>query len=146
VDCDARLEEQKRLFEQQLAGERQAWASEQGDKLAERLVAGLREAEARLAETTSRILKPFLAAAIHRQTITELQGCLERLVSRDAGVRLNVSGPEDLLHALRERLAGTCAAVTYQLSDSCDVRVTANQTIVETALGAWMAKIDEAVP
>ena len=56
-----------------------------------------------------------------------------------------MTGPEDLLQALREQLSGKACAATYLPSGEPDVRITAGQTILETRLGAWAAKIQEAL-
>ena len=56
-----------------------------------------------------------------------------------------MTGPEDLLQALRGELSGKAWAATYLPSGEPDVRITAGQTILETRLGAWAAKIEEAL-
>jgi hypothetical protein len=56
-----------------------------------------------------------------------------------------VTGPEDLLQALRDQLAGKACAATYLPNSRADVRITVGQTILETRLGAWAAKIQEAL-
>jgi hypothetical protein len=35
--------------------------------------------------------------------------------------------------------------VTYVASEACDVRISADQTLLETRLAAWKARIEEAV-
>ena len=55
----------------------------------------------------------------------------------------------NLLEALRVRiadqLAGKAGSVGYRTSDRPDVRIVAGQTVLETRLGAWAAKIEEAL-
>jgi hypothetical protein len=142
---DARLEEQRALFARQLACERQAWAVQEADKLAARLAAGLGELEARLAEATARVLEPFLRAELRQQVIADLRAELEVLLTKEPGLSVSVAGPEDLLHALRDQLSGRACAVTYQPNGEPDVRITAGQTILETRLETWAAKIEETV-
>ena len=131
-------------FAAQLAAERQEWATGTGEELANRLLAAVQEFEGRVAETTARILKPFLAAELHRQAIAELQASLDMLMATDSGVSLSISGPADVLEALRGQLSGKTATVTYTPSDDCDVRIVAGQAVLETRLKGWMAKLDEA--
>jgi len=142
---EARLEGERASFAQQRASERQAWVAEEAEKLAQRLSAGLGELEARIAETTARVLEAFLRAELRRQVIAALRADLEALLSQESGISVSVTGPEDLLQALRDQLSGKACAATYLPNGEPDVRITAGQTILETRLGAWAAKIGEAV-
>jgi hypothetical protein len=143
-EFEAKLEEQKAEFATQLAAERQEWAAATGGELANRLLAAVQEFESRVADTTARILKPFLAAGLHRQAIEELRSSLDMLMANDSGVSLSISGPADVLEALRGQLAGKAATVSYTPSDDCDVRIVAGPAVLETRLKGWMAKLDEA--
>lgn len=143
-EFEAKLEEQQAEFAAQLAAERQEWAAATGEELANRLLAAVQEFESRVAETTARILKPFLAAGLHRQAIEELQSSLDMLMANDSGVSLSISGPADVLETLRAQLAGKPATVSYIPSDDCDVRIVAGPAVLETRLKGWMAKLDEA--
>ena len=143
-EFEAKLEEQKAEFAAQLAAERQEWAAATGEELANRLLAAVQEFEARVAATTARILKPFLADALHSQAVAELQASLNMLLATDTGVSLSISGPADVLEALRQQLEGRTATVTYTPSDDCDVRIVAGPAVLETRLKSWMEKLDEA--
>lgn len=144
AEFEARLEEQRTEFDARLAAERQEWATSIGEELANRLLGAVKEFEGRVAETTARILKPFVAAEFHRQAIAELRASLDALLATDSGVSLDISGPEDVLEVLRQHLSGKMATVTYTPSDDCDVRIVAGQATLETRLKDWMAKLDEA--
>jgi hypothetical protein len=98
-----------------------------------------------LAETTARILKPFLATEMHRRAIADLAESLTALRTQENTSHISVSGAADLLEALRVRLEGKLENITYRQSDACDVRVTVGQTVLETRVGAWMARIEEAM-
>ena len=144
AEFEAKLEEQRTEFDARLAAERQEWATSIGEELANRLLGAVKEFEGRVAETTARILKPFVAAEFHRQAIAELRASLDALLATDSGVSLDITGPTDVLEALSQHLSGKMAAVTYNPSDDCDVRIVAGQATLETGLKDWMAKLDEA--
>jgi hypothetical protein len=144
AEFEAKLEEQRAEFDAQLAAERQEWATSIGEELANRLLGAVKEFEGRVAETTARILKPFVAAEFHRQAIGELQASLDALLATDSGVSLGISGPADVLEVLRQHLSDKTATVTYTQCDDCDVRIVAGQATLETRLKDWMAKLDEA--
>jgi hypothetical protein len=139
-----KLAEQKALHERELAEARAAWARQEGERLAAQLVTGLEELEARLADTAARLLRPFVAAEVQRGLIADLAETLNGLLAREPAAAVSICGAADLLEALRARLAGKLEHVTFHAGPSSDIRVTAGQTLIETRLGAWMARIEEA--
>ena len=143
AEAEARFEEQQRFYEKQLELERCTWAAREAEKLAEQLSQGLGDIKHAIAGQTARILKPFLIEQVHRQAINELCEALEAVLATDQGMKLEVSGPEDLLQLLREKLSDRHIAAVFSPAESVDVRVSVGQTILETRLGAWMAKLEE---
>jgi hypothetical protein len=82
---------------------------------------------------------------MHRRAIADLAESLTALRTQENTSHISVSGAADLLEALRVRLEGKLENITYRQSDACDVRVTVGQTVLETRVGAWMARIEEAM-
>jgi hypothetical protein len=144
-EFQARLEAQREEFEQRLSSERQAWIEQAGETLVERMLAAMRDMEARISESTARILRPLLAAQLRRQAVTELSALVRTTASRDRGATLAVSGPDDLIAVLREKLADATAEVTFSVSETPDVQVTLDHTVLQTRLQEWAERIDEAV-
>ncbi len=144
-EFQARLEAQREEFEQRLASERQAWIEQAGEALVEQMLAAMRDMEARISESTARILRPLLTAQLRRQAVTELSALVRTIVSRDRGATLAVSGPDDLIAVLREKLADTTAEVTFSVSETPDVQVTLDHTVLQTRLQEWIDRIEEAV-
>jgi hypothetical protein len=144
AECAAKLDAQQQDFEQRLAAARQGWAATEGNALSEALVRAVKDLEARLAETAARVLRPFLETEIRRVAVAELVTTIEAILARDKAARVEIAGPDDLLGIVRARLPDTVPA-TFTSCDASDVRVTIDQTVLETRLGAWMAAIEEAV-
>jgi hypothetical protein len=139
----ARFEAQHQDFEQRLAMARQGWAAAEGNALGEALLRAVSEVETRLAETTARVLRPFLETKIREAAVAELVTTIEAILTRDKAAQVEITGRDDLLDVVRARLAGKVQA-TYASSEAGDIRVTIDQTVLETRLGAWMAAIEEA--
>lgn len=144
AEFEARLAEHHAESEARLAAEREQWVTVTGEDLANRLQTAVQEFEMRVAETTARVLKPFLAAEIHRQAIAELQANLGALLTTDAGANLSISGPADVLENLRQHLADRAINATFTPADTCDVRIVAGAATLETQLKSWMARLEEA--
>jgi hypothetical protein len=141
AEIETKLEAERVYYAQQLELERFTWANREADKLAEMFAAGIQEIETNIANVTARILKPYLAESAHRQAIAELFEALDTLIGKDQGVTLEISGPEDLLQLIREKLRDRNVAALFSPAQDVDVRVVAGQTILETSLGTWMDKL-----
>lgn len=139
----ARFEAQQQDFERRIAMARQGWVAAEGNALGEALQRAVKELETRLAETTARVLRPFLETKIREAAVGELVTTIEAVLARDKAARVEIAGPEDLLDVVRARLADKVPA-TFVSSEAGDIRVIIDQTILETRLGAWMAAIEEA--
>ncbi len=145
ASIEAKLEEQRTQFARQLEAERAVWAKQEGQRLGAQLTAGLGTLEAQIGDATARVLAPFLDAQLCRQAVAGLRAELDVLLAKDAGLSVSIAGPEDLLEALRKDLADRAGSVTYVAREDCDVRISADQTLLETRLAAWKAGIEEAV-
>jgi hypothetical protein len=141
---DAKLAEQNSEHRESLAGERRRWVLEQGEKLAQQLTAGLNHLEKQISETTGRVLEPFLVESLRHRALTELSQHLEAVIAKTPGIALGISGPEDLVSALQNKLAGKACIVTAKPDATLDVCVSADEAILKTRLANWLATIDEA--
>jgi hypothetical protein len=124
--------------ETHLAAERQKWRDEEASILQDRLGTALRRIEDDLAECVARILRPFIIESLRRQMIGELVEHVGTLVASHDMMAIMIAGPPDLIAVLQEKLAGLPIAIAYNESDGVDVRVTAEKTMIETRLKAWI--------
>ena len=145
AELQGKLDAQRHEFEQRLMSERRAWVEQEAGVLAARVSAAMRDMEVSIADSAARILKPFLATELQRHVVEDLAAAVRGLVSSDASARMVVSGPEDLVGALREKLEGVAANLTFSIKDSPDMQVVLDQTIVESRLAAWLARMQEAM-
>ncbi len=138
TEAAAHLEQVRRDFQEELANERQKWLQEEGATLKEQLAAAQEQMKDGLAECVARILKPFITESLRRQMIDEL---VEHVGSMSAShdVRgIKISGPGDLIAILQEKLCDLPIAIDYEQNDSLDVRVIADETLIETRLQTWI--------
>lgn len=145
AELEVRLEEQRQFLEKQQEIERYTWATREMDVLVEQLRLGLRDIETIIAVKAARILKPFLLERVRVQAVSELSAALESLLTKGEGIQLEISGPEDLLQLLRARLTRLGDNVKFSPSAGADIHVGAGQTILETRLAAWVAKLNVVV-
>lgn len=134
----ALIEEQNAASEQGFAAARKSWCEEEGPRLAEQIRRAIAEMENRIAESAERVLKPFLAQAVRTEAIGRLRAIVQELIGTNPGMTLEVSGPEDLLDAVRSSLQHSAVTVSYVANDACDVQIKAGASIVETRIAAWL--------
>lgn len=137
----AKLDEERAAAGARLAEERAAWASEEGARLGDAIGAAFQVLEETVGDAVAAILSPVLQDALRARAVDELASTLRRLMASDQRI-LRISGPEDLLEALRGRLCGDISAIAFEAAEEIDVHVVAEQTIIETQLRAWMTRID----
>ncbi|MGP0060187.1 MAG: hypothetical protein ACLPID_12960 [Beijerinckiaceae bacterium] len=135
------LEKGLRLHHEQLEAARRKWLDEEGSTLRASLAAGLAEIEVRLAQGLSKVVTPFIIEALRKQMIEELSETIAVLIGTNETIAIKVNGPADLLDILRDNLAETPASIEYEVSENVDVSVRAEQTLIETQLSAWIARI-----
>ncbi|AWN53608.1 hypothetical protein [Methylobacterium sp. 17Sr1-1] len=131
--------------EARLAEARRHWSAAEADALADGFAAALRALDATLSDRIARLLVPVLTDALRRQAVAELSGALARLLAEPQAAHVRVSGPEDLLAALAERLGPLAASVSFTAAETAEVQVSADQTVIDTQLGAWTRLIAAAV-
>jgi flagellar biosynthesis/type III secretory pathway protein FliH len=131
--------------EARLAEARRHWSEAEAEALADGFAAALRALDATLSDRIARLLVPVLTDALRRQAVAELSGALARLLAEPQAAHVRVSGPEDLLAALAARLGPLAASVSFTASETAEVQVSADQTVIDTQLGAWTRLIAAAV-
>jgi F0F1-type ATP synthase membrane subunit b/b' len=141
AEYEAKLAEERARAAAALAEARRAWVAEEGETLAAKLSVSMRELTTMLADSLARILRPFLVDALRQQVVDGLLEKLGVLLAHDRDIVLRISGPQDLLDSLREKLGSFPASIDYIPTDDADVRVVANQTVIETQLQAWFQRI-----
>lgn len=136
------LEDERARMAETLAQEietaRLAWRAQEGKRLAAAHWAAIESFETRCAQAVAAILRPFLTASAIGRVTDSLVANIEVLFASRTRSLFEISGPADLLDALREKFAERDAAIAWKPEDVIDVRVRVDDTIIETQLGDWM--------
>jgi hypothetical protein len=139
------LEDERAKLREAVAAEvakaRAEWLAEQGEILAGAHRAAFDSFETRCAQAVANILRPFATRLLIGRVTEALAENLEALFAGAGQASFEISGPAELLDALREKFASRDVAVLYRPNERIDVRVAAGDTIIETQLGAWMTAL-----
>ncbi len=81
-----------------------------------------------------------------RMAVDELAGAVNTIAFDGQTARISATGPSDLLGALEERLGDKARHVVFAADDARpDVRIDADQTVIETRLASWLRAVEEAL-
>jgi|GEM_PF-662268 len=138
---EERLAVEREQFAQLLVDERARWSAEESERLAVAFAAAAETLVATVAEASSRALVPFVTSRARERAITDLVATLGGLLADRRHPVVTVSGPRDLVAELANRLGPRGDGLTFEPSDRPDVRVTADSTIIETQLAAWLDRL-----
>jgi hypothetical protein len=146
LDIERRLAEAEGRAAETIARERAIWVAETAHVLEARLAQGLSDIEARIAETSRRVLLPFLRAGVRDVASDQLLAAIEDALLTSKHATVVVHGPDDLAIAFGERLAGR--GIAYQLVPSrhADLEVQVNGISMAANLTSLLARLDEIAP
>ncbi len=138
VDFDRRLDDARTDFAGALA-----------ETLTTELRAGIEAASARISANVAVALAPFLREGLTQAAIASFVKELGDMVDTTGGLAVEVACPRDIADALRERLAeamvrrgAPAGSVRCVPGDTADIRVTLDETVIETRLSDWLSRLD----
>jgi hypothetical protein len=139
------LEDEREKMRESLAAEvaqeRKKWAEEEAALMAAAHRAAFEDFETRCAQAVANILRPFMIPLAIGRVTGALVENLETLFASRTRALFEISGPADLLDALREKFADRDAAIAFKPEETIDVRVRLDDTVIETQLEAWMTAL-----
>lgn len=121
---------------------RARWTAEEADRLAGLVTAALDAVHERLSGDLAVALAPVLMEAVRRRAVDELAATVRSLFEDQGGCLFTIAGPADLLEALKSRLDGQATSIEYRIAATPDITVKMNETVIETQIGAWAARLD----
>ena len=148
-EAEEALAEERRQIEErhaaELAERERRWREETGRELGERIDEGLRRLEQALAEQLADILRPLMEEAARRMALERLGEEVRRMLAAEGGLKVRISGPVEMLEAMRERLGEDADGVVME-PDETQARLVAHvdDTVIETRIGEWAATLGPA--
>ncbi|WP_440642197.1 hypothetical protein ACSHT2_14710 [Bradyrhizobium sp. PUT101] len=145
ADGEARLAEERVRSAIRLGEERAKWSDQQAVAIVSGFEAACREIESNIASSVARILLPFLTEAVRDKAIGSLVEQVAALTGSSPVPVFKVTGPSELLDLVKTQLAASRrTGIEYEAADTFEVRVVADQTVIETQISAWSERLKEA--
>jgi hypothetical protein len=124
-----------------------------GDNLAAQLASQIERLFAAMADQVALALHPIMRHVLTETSIREIAESLRTLTQEGGAITVEISGPQELVDRVWRRygesqaLRGGVAMpeVRFVIDDAIDVRARVNDTVIESRLMEWVARIAEAV-
>jgi len=145
AEGDARVAEERVRSAIRLGEERAKWSDQQAVTIVSGFEAACREIETNIASSVARILLPFLADAVRDKAIGSLVEQIAALTGNSPVPVFKITGPGELLDLVRSQLqTARRTGIEYEAAETFEVRVVADQTVIETQIAAWSERLNEA--
>ncbi len=145
AEGNAGLAEERVRSAVRLGEERAKWSDQQAVAIVNGFGAACRELEANIASAVARILQPFLVDAIRDKAVEALIEQISALTGSSPVPVFRISGPADLLERVKAQIqAAGHSSIVYQAAETLEIRIVADQTVIETQMQAWTARLKEA--
>jgi hypothetical protein len=145
ADYEADMAVAQAKFAEEIEARRESWVLEQGERLRQQITASFQEFQNSIAASVTRVLVPFLTDVVVKQTVDDLLKALATMTGQTPIGTIKISGPEDLIQALQERVAGGNFNLEFISSELNEVTIVANQTMVVTQLQAWIDRFNDSI-
>lgn len=120
--------------------------AEEGGRLGELVSDKLDRIETAMRTSFASVLKPIAIDVRSRQTVEELAGAVATLSLDGRALSLEAVGPATLLDAFAEALGPRRGFVAFEADESLsDIRISCDQTTLETRLADWKRALEEAL-
>ncbi|SDG57514.1 hypothetical protein SAMN05216338_1001783 [Bradyrhizobium sp. Rc2d] len=145
AEGEARLAEERVRSAIRLGEERAKWSDQQAATIVNGFETACREIETNIASSVARILLPFLTEAVRDKAIESLVEQIAALTGNSPVPVFKVTGPSELLDLVKAQLEkARRTGIAYEAADTFEVRVVADQTVIETQISAWSQRLKEA--
>ncbi|MBC8130569.1 MAG: hypothetical protein H7Y08_09650 [Rhizobiaceae bacterium] len=129
-----------------LASARVEWTEAQADRLADLLILQVAILEETIKLSLTNVLRPLALDTRRQQTLDELVAAVRTIALDGMAYKIAASGPTDLLAALEDRLGDHAKLLSFENDDTqADIRIDADNTVIETRLASWRLALEEAL-
>ncbi len=122
------------------AEDRSLWVHVEGSALAEGFRKATAEIEDHICDAVAAVLEPLMAGVLKGAALHELRQAIATLTASGSTAKIEVTGPEDLVQAIRTSLdaaGGDPPGMAFTPSQDAEVTVTADNSTIRTRLAEW---------
>ncbi|MXQ11661.1 hypothetical protein [Microvirga makkahensis] len=124
-----------------LVHQREKWVEQEAQQLSSQISTAMADLESLLSESAARILASVIPEALRQKAIAEFNEAIGTILSGNVSTLLRVTGPKDMLEALKAGVTVGEGVVEFVPGDAAEVTLIAEQTTVQTQLSTWSERL-----
>lgn len=145
AECEQKFVQERRMFAEQVADERQKLLNETAAKLSADLTEAGNELQDKIAGVTARILEPLIIHAAQKQAVVNFIDHLSSIATDVRRPVLRLTGPAELLDMIRTKLGVRAIAIELRPGAEVEASIIIDQIILETQLKEWADRLKLAI-
>lgn len=145
TEYDQKLADERSKFDSQLVEERKKWLDETAGKVAEGIKEVGNQLEAKVAQVVGRILEPLVTNVVQKQAVATFVEQLSSITSDSRRPTLRISGPAELLDAVRGKIGVRAMSMEFRTAQTADISVIVDDVVLETQVKLWTERLKYAV-
>lgn len=142
---EAALNAERERHQEEMAATREVWVQQEALQLSSQIVESFKNLESFLSDKVARILTPVIPSAIQQKALTEFNEILGTILSGETTSLMKVTGPDDLLSAIKSKFSVPGGVIEFVPSDDVEVTLIAGDTVVQTQFNSWSTRLQEAL-
>lgn len=138
---ESALKAERDRYREELTAERKIWTESEALQISTQLATAMVHLEHLVSEKAARILMSVIPEGLRQSAIAEFNEALASIVQAGPLTLLRVTGPEDLLDAVRARMTLREGLIEFIPSNTVEVMLVAEGTTVQTQLEPWSERL-----
>ena len=139
----ALLRERETEFEARLGEERVRLTEALAERTTRLIQDEIHRCESVIGEQVAMLLMPLLETQLVEQSLNEIRDLVRRLLIETPDAHLKISGPADLIEAMRTALGENGLHASVQETRDLEIRVEVDQVVVESRVRKWIERLRE---
>lgn len=130
------------LHQQELAAARETWLAAEAKRVDDALAHIRSDVTQDLSALVADCLQPFLERSARDAALAAFAAQLGELLDKGDALRLTVTGAQDYLAAVQERLGDRASACDFVMSDQVGLEASLAGSVVALRLDAWLGAFE----
>lgn len=138
---DEALSAEQERHREEMAVQREIWVEQEALQLSSQIINAIGNLETLLSERAARILAAVIPEALRQSAIAEFNEVLGKILSGENATLLRVTGPEDMLSAIKAGIVMRDGIIEFVASDAVELTLVAGDTTIQTQFDAWSERL-----
>ncbi len=131
-------------LEVEIQARRELWVHSESERLTSQVQHAFEALTSALARDVALVMQPFIKTHLKEKAVQDFAKAVRRL-HEDGTIKLQISGPEDLLDALQRQLHDMNISIECEVGCNNELSLRHENTMISTRLGEWLQGVENAI-